>query len=107
LREELIDEVYPKFDRQDYLDGKLQPVFFGSALNNLESDYWIVLFKLLLHQDKDSETRLVEEKMSGFVFKIHANMDPNTETVCFYKIVSGTLKETNIITCVKEKLKIF
>jgi peptide chain release factor 3 len=30
----LIDEVYPKFDRQDYLDGKLQPVFFGSALNN-------------------------------------------------------------------------
>jgi peptide chain release factor 3 len=31
LREELelIDEVYPKFDRQDYLDGKLQPVFFG------------------------------------------------------------------------------
>jgi peptide subunit release factor RF-3 len=27
LREELIDEVYPKFDRQDYLDGKLQPVF--------------------------------------------------------------------------------
>jgi peptide chain release factor 3 len=25
---------YPKFDRQDYLDGKLQPVFFGSALNN-------------------------------------------------------------------------
>jgi peptide chain release factor 3 len=36
LREELelIDEVYPKFDRQDYLDGKVQPVFFGSALNN-------------------------------------------------------------------------
>jgi peptide chain release factor 3 len=36
LREELelIDEVYPKFERQDYLDGKIQPVFFGSALNN-------------------------------------------------------------------------
>jgi peptide chain release factor 3 len=32
---ELIDEVYPKFDRQDYLDGNLQPVFFGSALNIL------------------------------------------------------------------------
>jgi peptide chain release factor 3 len=66
---ELIDEVYPKFDRQDYLDGKLQPVFFGSALNNFGVNYWIVLFKLLLHQDKDSETRLVEEKMSGFVLK--------------------------------------
>src|SRR5688572_13538774 len=36
LREELelIEEVYPAFDRQAYLDGKLQPVFFGSALNN-------------------------------------------------------------------------
>ena len=31
---ELIDEVYPKFNREEYLQGGLQPVFFGSALNN-------------------------------------------------------------------------
>ena len=31
---ELVEGVYPKFDQQEYLDGELQPVFFGSALNN-------------------------------------------------------------------------
>ena len=30
----MVHEVYPKFDQEEYLDGNLQPVFFGSALNN-------------------------------------------------------------------------
>jgi peptide chain release factor 3 len=86
LREELelIDEVYPKFDRQDYLDGKLQPVFFGSALNNFGVRELLDCFVSIAPspRPKESETRLVdpkEEKMSGFVFKI--NMDPNIEIV--------------------------
>jgi peptide chain release factor 3 len=62
LREELelIDEVYPKFDRQDYLDGKLQPVFFGSALNNFgvrELDCFVSIAPS--PRPKESETRLV------------------------------------------------
>ncbi len=100
LREELelIDEVYPKFDRQDYLDGKLQPVFFGSALNNFGVRELLDCFVQIAPspRPKDSETRLVdpkEEKMTGFVFKIHANMDPkHRDRLAFIKIVSGTFE---------------
>jgi peptide chain release factor 3 len=97
LREELelIDEVYPKFDRQQYLDGKLQPVFFGSALNNFGVRELLDCFVEIAPspRPKDSETREVkpeEEKMTGFVFKIHANMDPkHRDRLAFVKIVSG------------------
>ncbi|RTY88546.1 peptide chain release factor 3 [Flavobacterium sp. GT3R68] len=100
LREELelIDEVYPKFDRQQYLDGKLQPVFFGSALNNFGVRELLDCFVEIAPspRPKDSETRLVdpkETKMSGFVFKIHANMDPkHRDRLAFIKIVSGTFE---------------
>ncbi len=100
LREELelIDEIYPKFDRQDYLDGNLQPVFFGSALNNFGVRELLDCFVNIAPSPraKESETRLVdpkEEKMSGFVFKIHANMDPkHRDRLAFVKIVSGTFE---------------
>jgi peptide chain release factor 3 len=92
--------IYPKFDRQDYLDGKLQPVFFGSALNNFGVRTVGLFCRIAITRPKESETRLVDpkrEKMSGFVFKIHA-MDPNIETFGIYKIVLELLKETNLIT---------
>ena len=100
LREnlELISEVYPKFDRQDYLDGKLQPVFFGSALNNFGVRELLDCFVDIAPspRPKESETRIVnpeEEKMTGFVFKIHANMDPkHRDRLAFIKIVSGTFE---------------
>lgn len=100
LREELelIDEVYPKFDRDLYLEGKLQPVFFGSALNNFGVRELLDCFIEIAPspRPKDSETREVkpeETKMSGFVFKIHANMDPkHRDRLAFVKIVSGTFE---------------
>jgi peptide chain release factor 3 len=100
LREELelIDEVYPKFDRDDYLAGNLQPVFFGSALNNFGVRELLDCFVEIAPSPKakESETRLVqpeEEKLSGFVFKIHANMDPkHRDRLAFVKIVSGTFE---------------
>jgi peptide chain release factor 3 len=111
LREELelIDEVYPKFDRQDYLDGKLQPVFFGSALNNFGVRELLDCFVTIAPspRPKDSETRLVdpkEEKMSGFVFKIHANMDPkHRDRLAFIKIVSGTFERNKPYYHVRQK----
>ncbi|OUD43055.1 GTP-binding protein, partial [Flavobacterium psychrophilum] len=64
LREnlELLTEVYPKFDRQDYLDGKLQPVFFGSALNNFGVRELLDCFVEIAPspRPKESETRLVD-----------------------------------------------
>ncbi len=100
LREELelIDEVYPKFDREEYLEGALQPVFFGSALNNFGVKELLDAFIEIAPQPqpKKAEERLVdskEEKLTGFVFKIHANMDPkHRDRLAFIKIVSGTFK---------------
>ena len=95
---ELISEVYPSFNRGDYLNGKLQPVFFGSALNNFGVRELLDCFIEIAPspKPKESETRLVkpeEEKMAGFVFKIHANMDPkHRDRLAFVKIVSGTFE---------------
>ncbi|SDW34237.1 peptide chain release factor 3 [Aequorivita viscosa] len=97
LREELelVYEVYPDFDKEEYLDGKLQPVFFGSALNNFGVRELLDCFVDIAPtpKPKESDTRLVsadEKEFSGFVFKIHANMDPkHRDRLAFVKIVSG------------------
>ena len=103
LREEveLIEEVYPSFNQDEYLSGSLQPVFFGSALNNFGVKELLDAFIDIAPspQPKKAEERLVdskEEKMTGFVFKIHANMDPkHRDRLAFIKIVSGTFKRNS------------
>jgi peptide chain release factor 3 len=100
LREEieLVEEVYPSFDQQEYLEGKLQPVFFGSALNNFGVKELLDAFIEIAPspQPKKAEERMVdskEEKLTGFVFKIHANMDPkHRDRLAFIKIVSGVFR---------------
>ena len=100
LREELelIEEVYPTFSLEEYLSGDLQPVFFGSALNNFGVRELLDCFVEIAPtpRAKESDTRLVkpeEEKLSGFVFKIHANMDPkHRDRIAFVKVVSGTFE---------------
>ncbi|MGS2739879.1 peptide chain release factor 3 [Sinomicrobium sp. M5D2P17] len=100
LREnlELVHGVYPEFDRDAYLKGELQPVFFGSALNNFGVRELLDCFIDIapFPRPKQSEERLVkpdEETFSGFVFKIHANMDPkHRDRLAFIKIVSGTFE---------------
>jgi len=100
LREELelAEEVYPKFNQEEYLNGELQPVFFGSALNNFGVKELLDAFIEIAPspQPKNAEERLVdakEEKLTGFVFKIHANMDPkHRDRLAFIKIVSGKFK---------------
>lgn len=97
LREdvELIEGVYPEFNVQDYLDGKVAPVFFGSAVNNFGVKELLDSFIKLAPPPKARETeeRLItpdESKFSGFVFKIHANMDPNHRNrIAFIRICSG------------------
>lgn len=97
LREELdlIQGVYPSFDREAYLRGEVSPVFFGSALNNFGVEELLQCFVEIAPspQGKKSEQRMVqplEDKFSGFVFKIHANMDPkHRDRLAFLKVVSG------------------
>jgi peptide chain release factor 3 len=96
---ELIEEVYPAFSIDEYLTGELQPVFFGSALNNFGVRELLDCFIEIAPtpRPKESDTRLVkpeEQKLSGFVFKIHANMDPkHRDRLAFVKIVSGTFEK--------------
>jgi peptide chain release factor 3 len=97
LREELelIKGVYHEFDRTEYLKGSLAPVFFGSALNNFGVRELLHAFleiapSPLASRTDTREVNPYEEKFSGFVFKIHANMDPNHRNrIAFVKICSG------------------
>ena len=84
LREdlELIEGVYPELDIDDYLAGKVAPVFFGSALNTFGVKELLDCFVKIAPSPRpiaaeEREVKPDEEPFSGFVFKIHANMDPN------------------------------
>ena len=113
LREELelIEEVYPKFDKEAYLKSELHPVFFGSALNNFGVKELLDCFIEIAPppQPKMSNIRLVdskEEKFTGFVFKIHANMDPkHRDRLAFIKVVSGIFKKNTNYLHVKQNKK--
>ncbi|MCL4156551.1 UNVERIFIED_CONTAM: hypothetical protein GTU68_060815 [Idotea baltica] len=92
---ELVWGVYPPFDKKAYLSSELQPVFFGSALNNFGVRELLDCFIEIAPAPKPkmAEERLVksdEKELTGFVFKIHANMDPkHRDRLAFVKIVSG------------------
>lgn len=109
---ELIEGVYPPFDQTAYLDGKLQPVLFGSALNNFGVQELLNCFIDIAPEPlpKASEERLIqpeEQQFSGFVFKIHANMDPNhRDRLAFVKIVSGTFERNTPYLHVRHNKKL-
>ena len=92
---ELIDGVYPAFDVETYLKGDLAPVFFGSALNNFGVKELLDCFVKIAPCPRPvmAEEREVfpdEEKFTGFIFKITANIDPNHRScVAFCKVCSG------------------
>lgn len=113
LREELelVESVYPEFDRELYMKGEQQPVFFGSALNNFGVRELLDAFIDIapMPQPKESDLRIVkpeEKNFTGFVFKIHANMDPkHRDRLAFVKIVSGTFKRNENYLLVREGKK--
>lgn len=97
LREDvdLIEGVYDSFDTKPYLEGKLAPVFFGSALNNFGVQELLDTFCKIspVPQGRQTDVRFVnaeEDKFSGFVFKIHANLDPrHRDRIAFLRVCSG------------------
>lgn len=96
LREDvmLLEAVDP-FDREAYLKGQQTPVFFGSAINNFGVrellDHFVEYAPL--PQPRATDERIVapnEEKLTGFVFKIQANLDPaHRDRMAFMRITSG------------------
>ncbi|MGF1533371.1 MAG: peptide chain release factor 3 [Bernardetiaceae bacterium] len=103
LREEvdLVQGVYPEFDREAYLRGELSPVFFGSAINNFGVKELLDCFVEIAPppQPASVDVGLVapeQEKFSGFVFKIHANMDPkHRDRIAFVKVCSGQFERNH------------
>ncbi len=110
---ELASAGYPQFDRESYLAAKLAPVFFGSALNNFGVRELLDCF--LKIAPAPGMTRAVErvvdageERFTGFVFKIHANMDPNhRDRLAFVKVCSGVFKRNKpyLLTRTGKKIK--
>ena len=92
---ELVRGATPPFDLQEYLQGKLTPVFFGTALGNFGVREMLDHFAEWAPppQDRHTHERAVlatENKFSGFVFKIQANMDPkHRDRIAFLRVCSG------------------
>ena len=109
---ELVHGIYPKFNKEIYQEANLHPVFFGSALNNFGVKELLDCFIDIapMPRPKASEERLVypeEDKFSGFVFKIHANMDPkHRDRLAFVKIVSGIFKRNTPYLHVRQNRKL-
>jgi peptide chain release factor 3 len=109
LRDEamMARELCPDFDQQSYREGHMTPLFFGSALNNFG-------VRELMHglaelapppRPQASADRTVdpnEEKVSGFVFKIQANMDPrHRDRIAFMRVCSGKFRRGMKLTPVR------
>jgi peptide chain release factor 3 len=95
---ELAREACRPFDRQSFLEGHMTPVFFGSALRNFGVRDLINALGAFAPPPRDqvADVRTVhanEDRMTAFVFKIQANMDPNhRDRIAFARICSGKLE---------------
>ena len=95
LNVDLVKGASHQFDREAFLDGKLTPVFFGSAINNFGVRELLDAFAEYAPQPKSRETQVRditadEDKFTGFVFKIQANMDPqHRDRIAFLRVCSG------------------
>ncbi len=92
---ELVKGACPELNIEDYLHARQSPVFFGSALSNFGVKE--LLDEFVQHAPpplpRETEQRVVapdEDKLTGFVFKIQANMDPgHRDRIAFMRICSG------------------
>jgi peptide chain release factor 3 len=97
LREdvELIDGVYGELKNEDYLSGNVAPVFFGSAVNNFGVKEMLDTFIRIAPTPRPRATTArdilpTEDKFTGFIFKIHANLDPkHRDRIAFLRVCSG------------------
>ncbi|MFT5823575.1 MAG: peptide chain release factor 3 [Crocinitomix sp.] len=113
LREELelVEGVYDAFDRETYLSGEVAPVFFGSAINNFGVKELLEAFLDISPSPIGRETSEGfiapdNKNFSGFVFKIHANLDPkHRDRIAFLRIVSGKFERNKFYNHVRLEKK--
>ncbi|MGN3974803.1 peptide chain release factor 3 [Tsuneonella sp. SYSU-LHT278] len=104
LPDELAEEIelvrvgYPEFDLEAYRNGDLTPVFFGSALKNFGVEELIAAIDRWAppprpQPSEDGTVEPTRDEVTGFVFKVQANMDPNhRDRIAFMRQVSGTFR---------------
>lgn len=110
LREdtELVEGVYDPFSVDTYLEAETAPVFFGSALNNFGVKELLETFIDIapVPASRESDVRKVapdENIFTGFVFKIHANLDPrHRDRIAFLRICSGKFERNKNYFHVKQ-----
>ena len=96
---ELVKGACPELNIEDYLGGRQSPVFFGSALANFGVKE--LLDEFVQHAPpplpRETEQRIVqpdENQLTGFVFKIQANMDPgHRDRIAFMRVCSGEYQQ--------------
>jgi len=115
LREEveIVEGVYDPLNKEEYRAANIAPVFFGSALNNFGVRELLDTFIKIAPSPglRETDKRIVEpteKKFSGFIFKIHANIDPrHRDRIAFLRIISGTFERNRFFNHVRlaKKLK--
>jgi peptide chain release factor 3 len=92
---ELVRVAATSFDDREYLAGRQTPAFFGSAISNFGVQELLTTFTRhapppLTRETKQRPVRPGEGKLTGFVFKIQANMDPgHRDRIAFLRMCSG------------------
>lgn len=108
----LIDEIYDNFTREAYLSGALAPVFFGSALNNFGVKELLDTFIEIApppqkRQTTNGSVAPGDKKFSGFVFKIHANLNPkHRDRIAFLRVCSGKFERNKFYQHVRLNRKL-
>ncbi|UTW65969.1 peptide chain release factor 3 [bacterium SCSIO 12643] len=110
---ELVEGVYDAFDINEYLSAKTAPVFFGSALNNFGIREMLNTFVEIAPNPlpRVSDAGPIDpeaSKFSGFIFKIHANLDPrHRDRIAFLRVCSGKFERNKFFEHVRlnKKLK--
>lgn len=109
---ELLDHAGDAFDLEKILSGELTPVFFGSALTNFGVEPFLSEFLKITPPPAPRNSNLgpiatTTENMTGFVFKIQANMNPtHRDRIAFLRICSGKFEKGMQVNHVQEGKKI-
>ena len=106
---EMAKELMPKFDHQSFMDGTMTPIWFGSAINSFGVQELMTGIGNFARKPliRPSDVRPIspnEPKVTGFVFKVQANMDPkHRDRIAFVRLCSGHFKRGMKLTHVRTK----
>ena len=100
----LIEDEIHEMDSTEFDNGKVTPVFFGSALNNFGLDIFLKYFEKYapipqMYEASDVNQYEITNSFSGFVFKLQANMNPeHRDCTAFMRVASGVFERGMIVT---------